>query len=179
MCRGLRCRDCGTHFDRRVLGEDICSVRDELGLSVADQCVGSRARLPSDVSGDREDVASEVESESGGDEGTGFLARLGHEDAARHTRDDLVADREIEGFGERPEWECGHECSSSDEDAFEEIAVLRGIASVDPRAEYGDGVATVRECELVGERVHSVGSARDDPVVRGDEVSDDSLECVA
>lgn len=176
LWRDFRGRSCD---DRHVLGEDICGTRDELGLSVADERIGSGTRLPGDVSGDREDVASEVEGESRGDERAGFFARLGHEDSARHACHDLVADREVEGIRSGPERKGGHESSASCEDALEEIAVLRGVASVDPRAEYGDGVSATRECELVGECIYSVGSARDDPIVCGDEVSDDPFECVA
>src|SRR5215204_4184521 len=97
----------------------------------------------------REDIASLLEGEAGGDERAARLACLHHQQAAGEPTDQTVPAREVPGDGWRAERTLGYQAGGSRE-AMGELPIRRGIYDVDPGAEDGHGRADRRKPAAMG-----------------------------
>ena len=151
-----------TRHELRKFTEDVVGRGYALGRTVANERIRSKASRADDVARDGEHFLSKIEGEFGGDEASGFFARLRHERSVGIAGDERVADGKMVRHGSRARSESRNYRAARGHDRIEQVSVGTGIIDVYSCSYERDGRSSSGQCGGMRFGIDSCGTARND-----------------
>ena len=142
--------------------EEVLGRGDQTGTVEADETVAAVAAVVGDATGEREDVASVVEGDGGGDERAAFLLAFSHEDGIGQTCDDAVAGEEVAAFERSARDIFGEETAALLDHLLGYATVVVGVDAVEAVGYDAEGRDAVFEGCLVRLDIDAEGQSADD-----------------